>query len=269
LPEASYQTVFKISKHLNSVFQSVLPDETTSPVKLRREMAITWATPIFGLSTLEVFQKQKRSHDNRIFFVEILIQHFEVLFGKVEENVPFETETPVTETVEDFYKFPVDIFIGEEGNEVVCRRIPKDWTTRQLVSDLVAQLAASGNTANYEMYAIHEVIPPGIIRTMTLSENVFRTTQSWPTPFEHRLVFKYSPIKQLLSAAKSAEQESSDVMTPTRSATPSPFETKGWLYKEGVSIKSWKKRYFWLRRDYIYYFRNEKCTVENLVGRLP
>ena len=39
-------------------------------------------------------------------------------------------------------------------------------------------------------------------------------------------------------------------------------ELTGWLYKEGVNVKSWKKRYFVLRPNALYYYTQAKANSE-------
>lgn len=42
----------------------------------------------------------------------------------------------------------------------------------------------------------------------------------------------------------------------------------GWLLKEGVSVRSWKRRYFVLKGDYLFYFKDTECSKDTLIGKI-
>jgi hypothetical protein len=253
MPETNYQTLKKVAQHLFKLYQQ------TQSNKLARIMANAWAGPIFGLGNLQVFEKQVRAHEDRVFFVELVVKRFDVLFHdkKDDEKQKLVPEASVSLDSESF--FPVDVYIvgADVEHSLFSKRIAMNMTASDLCAMISENYQKSGA---FEGFALHELVNDCMIRKLEDDENVFQIVTNWTTPVGHKLIFKKCAASLLCPTitVNGVEQKSS---------ASQPLMC-GWIYKEGIAIKSWRKRYFVLKDDFLFYYKDQKCTIQSLVGKL-
>ena len=83
---------------------------------------------------------------------------------------------------------------------------------------------------------------------------------------------KVTPPTSPEQAARYPLSPTTPATTPATSTTTATSTNtilmRGWMHKEGLSVRSWRKRYFLLKPDYLYYYKEEQCTPQSYVGKL-
>jgi hypothetical protein len=243
LPECNYQTLKKIMQHLHKVYADCKSD------KLLKQTSFTWSGALFGVSNLNIFETQVKVTDERVFFVELLIARYNVLFPVGSETQKFlepQKKAAVEQVVENVFPIDVHVEVNPSTTERISKRIPTNTLVFHVVSMILEELKKYSDS--FSGFKLYECMDGEMERVIDLDESIFAVVTGWATPLGHKLVFKRSYYDL--------------------SASINPFTLSGWILKEGVGHKTWKKRFFSLKHDFLYYYKDERCNIQSLVGKL-
>ena len=261
LPGPNFQTLRKLSRFLADLHQH--KSESENRLLIRRELAHSWSGAVFGRGKAG-FDDQARQLRHRVFLLELLIERFDVVFSRKSVSrrgsqpavIQLQSVAIRQSSLEAVDRFPIDVFVGVDESQVISKRIPNSTTVTGFVQQLIIELQARAypEQIDFSDCALFE-ISHGMERLLGPKEVVFDVVQSWPSPQFRRIAFKSSPILSYMAAEQ------------MRPVSQSAWYS-GWLRKEGVSIRSWKRRFFVLKKDALYYYRDDKCTEQSLIGIL-
>lgn len=285
LPDSNYVTLKKITDYLSRMYRSTDPRS----LMIRRELAGTWSAPLCGHAQFDesadanTFMRDQ----NRMFLFELIIQHHSTVFAppvagvgtamaaalqlvqgglsangsraNSERSSIIGPPTPPSELAADD-QFQLVVHIN--GSDVWPKLIRVQTSVKQLTRDVLDHLTKHGTDAaamkRFMGHALFEVIEGDLERQLALGENVFEVVNRWPSQHGHRIVFKSSSCKKLEEKSLSFDQDTNRDEVVVK---------QGWMYKESGKC-SWKRRFFVLKPDFLYYYRDERCLPEKLLGKI-
>jgi hypothetical protein len=287
LPEAHSLTLKRLCSHLARVAGFSQISGMTA-----HELAKVFGPPISRITTADASCLDPTVGASwqtaRVILVELLIERYEVYFGGAGPhggatpsqastlgsgelsagdtwtsgtsgsvagslNVDDEMKTALKKLmqasgrVDEASPFILEFFI-DDGNSVYTTAVNMRHQAREVCENLNKILLANHPQKDLQDYSLFEMASSAE-RIIDDDERVLPVTMRWPPGAQNRLLYKRNP------AAK--------ITVPMLAGFPT---LSGWLHKEGVSVRSWKKRYFSLKRDAIYYYKDPKMIT--VIGTL-
>ena len=191
--------------------------------------------------------------------VETLLTHTARLFEDADSAARAK-EAAAQAAQEQERNIPVDVVVvrpkasgGDVGDRMQVQA-SMQTTVKEFTADLLAHLKAREPEDNYESYALFEVLPVGERVVDDYEKVVPRLNVGMPDPMG-ALVFKLDDARM--------------VALPLAPPTYLP-DVQGWLYKQGVSVKTWKRRFCILRAEGIFYYKDPKNIAPGAeLGSIP
>jgi len=247
LPEVT----LRILKKLCTSFELVISKQATNKMTLSK-LSATFTPLLFPKTQGPEIPKEVESQQ---MFLEFLVSNGSTIyegiladfsakkpvrpsFSKALANMETSERAEIIETVTI-----IEVLI-DDGSQSFTFPVTQGTTFKELFYNLVKRVITLQPD---NLCAYHSIFEnsPDYERALDNDEKVLQTMQNWYEPAATRLIFKRNSVKYLIETMS----ESFPEMT-------------GWLYKEGVSVKSWKKRYFILRPSGLYYYRDPKNLNE-------
>ncbi|KAI3640140.1 hypothetical protein MIR68_001018 [Amoeboaphelidium protococcarum] len=255
LSQSHSNTCKVLFKHLHRLWlqQSSVNQENN----YARELAFIWTKGLFSgasVSSKSSTTSRKSEYKYQVYLVEYFILHADKVFEKTGRPIPNnEDQGSESEHHQHQTLFPVDVFIHEDGQQVISQRIAQRCDASELVQKVVKlmQVAPGMSLRDFALFEIND----GMERIVHADECVFDIVQSWPSPAGKKLMFKPTSLVSSIYKQQQKQLNSSVLMS-------------GWLMKEGVSVRSWKSRYFVLKGDYLFYFKDTECCKDTLIGKI-
>ena len=260
-----WQTLRKVILHLKKLFGS-------HPEAVRNELIKVWTNVLCSLRHEQGQPPSNRCQD----LIMLLIDNVDVLLQlrsppsqatcgslllAASRDTQDDWSPPGSPALRSFDSFTIDIqmCLGESEPElpVQTQTIRASTTVKQFLECLRKILNEDGTLHNLDNFSLFLPAENGWLRPFDSSsdDRVYNLCKHLIAVQTVRLVYQYSPYTALKRNLPVIEDSS-------------VFRT-GWLYKEGVSVKSWKYRYFELRMDGLYYYKNDsEIDAEDLLGKI-